>query len=115
VLSGFLYALLRPLAGPGRLGGLALGALLLVLAATRIDPLRDENLDFALLDAGWLAVIAFVALGLFHGLVVAAVGARYARPPAVGRRAIVAGRAAVALLALAALPGFAGSLSEILG
>jgi hypothetical protein len=115
VLSGLLYALVRPLVGPGRLGGLALGALLLVLAATRIDPLRSENIDFALLDAGWLAVLAFVALGLFHGLVVAAVGARYAQPPAIGARGIVAGRVGVAVVALVALPGFASSVADIVG
>ena len=113
VLSGMVYAALRPLVGPGRLGGLALGALLLVLVATRIDPLRSENLDFALLDAGPLAVVTFVALGLFHGLVVAAVGARYARPPAVGPRALLAARVAIAVLALVALPGFVTDLAEI--
>jgi hypothetical protein len=113
VLAGVLYALLRPLVGPGRLGGLALGALLLVLAATRIDPLRSENIDFALLDAGWLAVPAFVVLGLFHGLVVAAVGALIARPPAIGPRAILAGRVAVGVVALVALPGFVASVGEI--
>jgi hypothetical protein len=114
VLSGVLYALLRPLVGTGAVGGLALGALLLVLAATRIDPLRSDNIDFALLDAGWLAVLAFVALGLFHGLVVAAVGARLAQPPEIGPRAILVGRLAVGVVAVAALPGFAASLTQIL-
>ena len=57
LLSGVLYALVRPLLPRGRAGGVALGALLLVLAATRIEPLRADNPDFALVGPAWLAVL----------------------------------------------------------
>jgi hypothetical protein len=114
VLSGALYAPLRPLLPPGRLGGVAIGALLLVLAGTRIEPLRSDNIDFAIVGPPWLAVLAFTALGLFHGMVLAAVGSRLATPPAIGPRAVLAGRVAVALIVLAALPGFVSSVVEIL-
>jgi hypothetical protein len=43
VLSGALDALLRPLLPPGRAGGVVLGALLLILAGTRIEPLRRQH------------------------------------------------------------------------
>jgi hypothetical protein len=115
VLSGAIYAVIRPLLPPARAGGALFGALLLVLAATRIDPLREENIDFALLGPGWLAVVAFVVLGVLHGMVVAAVAARIAPSPEVGDRAVLYGRVAVAALALAALPGFAGSVADIAG
>ena len=48
LLSGVLYAPVRPLLPPGRLGGVALGALLLVLFGSTIDPLRSDNFDFPL-------------------------------------------------------------------
>jgi hypothetical protein len=115
LLSGAIYVVVRPLLPPGRAGGALFGALLLVLAATRIDPLRDENIDFALLGPGWLAVLAYAAVGILHGMVVAAVAARIAPTPEVGDRAVLYGRVAVAALALAALPGFAGSVAEIAG
>ena len=40
LLSGVIYVAIRPWLPRGRLGGLAFGALHLVLAATRLDPLR---------------------------------------------------------------------------
>jgi hypothetical protein len=44
--SGVVYLMLRRWLPRGRLGGLTYGALLLVVAATRIDPLRAGNPDF---------------------------------------------------------------------
>lgn len=44
--TGALYMLLRRWLPPGRVSGLAFGTLLLVVAATRIDPLRADNPDF---------------------------------------------------------------------
>lgn len=42
------YLLIRRWLPPGRLGGLACGALLLIAGATRLDPLRADNPDFAM-------------------------------------------------------------------
>jgi hypothetical protein len=58
-LSGLLYALLAPVLPSGRACGVALGVVLLVLFATRIEPLRPDSIDFLLLDPAWLAVLGF--------------------------------------------------------
>jgi hypothetical protein len=79
LLTAVLYLLLRRWLPAGRLGGLTLGLLLLVVAGTRIDPLRANNPDFSLVGPAWLAVAAFVALGLLHGMVVTALAGRYSR------------------------------------
>jgi hypothetical protein len=79
LLSAAAYLLLRHWLPAGRAGGLVFGALLLVVAGTRVDPLRDNNPDFSLVGPPWLAVAAFLALGLFHGMVVAALAGRYSR------------------------------------
>jgi hypothetical protein len=77
--TGPLYLLLRRWLPAGRAGGLAYGALLLVLAGTRIDPLRPGNPDFDLVGPGWLSVLAFTVLALFHGALIAALAARVSR------------------------------------
>ena len=59
------------------------GVLLLVLAATRIEPLRSDSVDFLLLDPAWLAVLGFGVLALFQGMLVAALAPD---PPAVSTR-----------------------------
>jgi hypothetical protein len=99
--SGGVYLLLRRWLPAGRAGGLAYGALLLVLAGTRLDPLREGNPDFDLVGPGWLSVLAFSALVLFHGMLVAALAGRLSRAvPLLARdpRA-VAGHAPLLLLA----------------
>jgi len=111
LLSGALYALVAPVLPRGRAGGIVLGVLLLVLAATRIDPLRSDNVDFLLLDPAWLAVLGFSVLALFQGMLVAALAPA---PPAVGSRALLFGRIAVAVVTLAALPGFVDATADIL-
>jgi hypothetical protein len=73
------YLPLRRWLPNGPAGGLTFGALLLIVASTRIDPLRANNPDFSLVGPAWVAVVAFVALGLFHGMVVAALAGRYSR------------------------------------
>lgn len=75
--SGVIYLLIRRWLPTGRLGGLTYGALLLVVAATRIDPLRSDNPDFDIVGPGWVAVVVFGALVLVHGMLVAALAARY--------------------------------------
>jgi hypothetical protein len=70
LLSGGIYVLFRRLLPGGRLGGVVFGALHLVIAATRIDPLRPDNPDFDLLGPGWLAAAAFGLACIFHGMAV---------------------------------------------
>ena len=110
-LSGALYALVAPVLPRGRAGGVVLGVLLLVLAATRIEPLRSDSVDFLLLDPAWLAVLGFSVLALFQGMRVAALAPA---PPAVGSRVLRLGRIAVAVVTLAALPGFLSAVDELL-
>jgi hypothetical protein len=86
LLSGVLYMLLRRWLPPGRLGGLVFGALLAVGLAPRIDPLRSNNPDFDLVGPGWLAIAAFCALLLLHGVAVATFVARFrSTQPLLGR------------------------------
>lgn len=73
------YLLLRRWLPTGRVGGLTLGALLLIVVGTRIDPLRANNPDFSLVGPAWVAVVAFLALGLFQGMVVVALAGRYSQ------------------------------------
>jgi hypothetical protein len=63
----------------GRAGGLTCGALLLVVAGTRLEPLRRGNPDFDLVGPGWVAVAAFTVLVVFHGMLVAALAGRVSR------------------------------------
>jgi hypothetical protein len=161
-VSGAAYLLVRRWLPAGRVGGVAFGVLLLVLAGTRVEPLRPGNLDFDLVGPGWVSVAAFAALVLFHGMLVAALAGRLSRAvpllaptpraivahlpllllalgpvalvaavvgvvvaqasqvPAVvaawrDRRSVTAGRVVLALVALAALPGFASAVVDILG
>jgi hypothetical protein len=91
--TGTLYLLLRRWLPAGRAGGLAYGALLLVVAGTRLDPLRPGNPDFDLVGPGWVSVLAFAALAVFHGVLVAALAGRISRAlplPGAGPRAIAA-------------------------
>ena len=77
--SGGAYLLLRRWLPAGRAGGLAFGGLLLLLAGTRLEPLREGNVDFDLVGPGWVSVVAFSALVLFHGMLVAALAGRASR------------------------------------
>jgi hypothetical protein len=160
--SGAAYLLVRRWLPAGRTGGVAFGVLLLVLAGTRLEPLRPGNPDFDLVGPGWVSVAAFAALVLLHGMLVAALAGRLSRAvpllaptpraivahlpllllalggvalvaavvgalivltsqiPAVAaawrdRRVVTAGRVVLALVALAALPGFTRAVIDILG
>ena len=119
ILTGLALALLAPLLPRGRAGGVALGTVLLMLAGSRIDPLRSGNFDFNLVGPDWLSVSAFIVLAMFQGLVAVAVAARLSGPaPAlpfsVPAWAVLVGRAAVALVLVASLPAFVSSVSDIL-
>jgi hypothetical protein len=104
--SGGAYLLLRRWLPAGRAGGLAFGGLLLLLAGTRLDPLREGNVDFDLVGPGWVSVVAFSALVLFHGMLVAALAGRASRTvPLLARepRAIAAHAPLLLLAPLAAV------------
>jgi hypothetical protein len=77
--TGFAYLLLRRWLPAGRAGGLAYGALLLIVAGTRLEPLRPGNPDFDLVGPGLVSVAAFSALVLSHGMLVAALAGRVSR------------------------------------
>ena len=79
LVSAAAFLLVRRWLPSGRIGGLVFGALLLIIAGSRVDPLRADNPDFSLVGPAWVAVAAFLALGLFHGMAIAAVAGRYSR------------------------------------
>ncbi len=101
-VSGAAYLLLRRWLPAGRAGGLAFGALLLVVAGTRLEPLRRGNPDFDLVGPGWVSVVAFTVLVVFHGVLVAAVAGRLSRavPLLAARPGAVAVHAPLLLLVL---------------
>jgi hypothetical protein len=76
VLSALLYIALRPVLPTGRAGGLLFGAFLLVVAATRLDPLRADNPDFDIVGPDLLSIVIFGALPVLLGTTVAALTAR---------------------------------------
>ncbi len=88
LLSGAIYVVIRWWLPTGRLAGVVFGSLHLVVAATRIDPLRPDNPDFDLVGPGWLSVTVFGIACLVHGMAVVAIANRYsnALPPAVNSR-----------------------------
>ena len=77
VVSGVLYILVRRWLPGGRLGGVAFGVLLLLIFATRADPLRPDNPDFDLVGPGWLGVLTFGLATIVHGVAVASIANRY--------------------------------------
>ena len=83
----------------GWVGGLAYGVLLLVVAGTRLEPLRRDNLELQPGRPG-LSVAAFAALVMFHGSLVAALGGRLsgAVPLPVASPGAIAAHAPVLLL-----------------
>jgi hypothetical protein len=122
--AGLLYAVLRRWLPAGRARGAVFAALVLVVAGTRIEPLRSDNFDFVLVSPAWLAVVVFSAVVVFDGLLVSALAERaLAALPARWRpatralrpRPLRAGRLVLGLVFVVALPGFVTALGEILG
>ena len=109
LISGGLYVVCRRLLPAGRLGGIAFGVLHLVLAATRIDPLRPDNPDFDVLGPGWLSVLAFGVAAVVHGMAVVALANRYSAlvPPDGDRRSRARAVLPLVLPALVLVPGAA--------
>jgi hypothetical protein len=115
VLSALLYVLVGSLLPRGRAGGVVLGVVLLLLAGTRLDPLRADNFDFNLVGPDWLSLLSFTCLAIFQGMLMWALAGRLnLRPLPIGRRALTTGRIAGGVLVLAAAPGFVSAVSEIL-
>ncbi|MBP1134012.1 hypothetical protein JOE31_000244 [Arthrobacter sp. PvP023] len=71
--AAFIYLFIRRWLPAGRWAGPALGVLLLLVFGASVDPLRAENIDFAIVGPGWLSVALFSALAVLHGAVAAAV------------------------------------------
>lgn len=71
-----LWLLLRRWLPSGRRGALAFSLLLLILASTRLEPLRPDNPDFELVGPAGLAVAGFMILAVFHASVVVALVGR---------------------------------------
>jgi hypothetical protein len=96
-------------------GGVAFGLILLIVVATRIEPLRSDNVDFAILGPAWLAVLAFAAVAVFHGMVVASVAERRGgRRVLCPGRALTAARVVLVVVLVVALPGAVGAIADIL-
>ncbi len=118
LLSGAIYVVCRRWLPSGRLGGVVFGVLHLVVAATRIDPLRPDNPDFDLLGPGWLAVTAFGLASIFHGMAVVAIANRYSHnfpPPASNRAARTRALLPLVLPALLLIPAFTLLLPVAIG
>jgi hypothetical protein len=112
---GIAYALVSWLLPRGVLGGAVLGALLLVVLGSALDPLREANPDFDILGPGWLSVLTFVAMALLTGMVTAPVAGRVGRALANPRLWWAAWLAPITLLAAAALLAAApGALALLL-
>ncbi len=87
VLLAVLFTVTRKWLPPGRLGALALGVGTSVLLATRVEPLRPDNEDFAIVGPGWLSVVTFLGLGLLAFLTFAAIAGRVGRSlPMISKR-----------------------------
>src|SRR5215204_4849420 len=69
-VSGAAYLVLRRWLPAGRAGGLTFGALLLVVAGTRLEPLRRANPDFDLVGPGWVSVVAVTLKKKIHSMLV---------------------------------------------
>jgi hypothetical protein len=70
--AALLFVVLRRWLPAGRLAGPVLGAVLLLWFGALLDPLRADNIDFTIVEPGWLAVALFCGLAVLHGAVVAA-------------------------------------------
>jgi hypothetical protein len=115
LISGALYALVRPVLPAGHVGGAVLGALLLILVGTTLEPLRSDNFDFNLVGPDWLAVLGFSVIALVQGMLVVALASRWGSAPGgATSRATTVGRICVAVVALVALPGFLVAVADIL-
>lgn len=119
-LSGPLYVVIRRWLPRGVWAGVAFGGLHLVIAATRIEPLRPDNPDFELVGPDWLAVLAFGLTVMLHGMAVVAFANRYSHaftPTADGgvdRRQIAGPLLGPAAFTLASIVGVAAVVAGLI-
>ncbi|MDN3309422.1 hypothetical protein QWJ90_00570 [Microbacterium oryzae] len=104
LVSTALYLLVAHWIPRGALAGPVLAGVCLVIVGTTVDPLRAENIDFAILDPDWLGLVLFALLAVLQGAFVAAVAARLSRSlPPMSKRNLPA-TAVPFLLAVAYVP-----------
>lgn len=118
LVSGFLYVLIQRWLPAGRLGGVVYGLLHLVLLATRLDPLRPDNVDFDLVGPTWLALLTFGLASVVHGMAVVSLANRYSRVlPLTGQNRVVRARqlAPLVLPVLFLVPAFFLAVPVLLG
>lgn len=63
----------------GRWRGPIFGLLLMIVFASRIEPLRSSNPDFDIVGPGWLSILLFTTIAVLHGVMLDAVTTRYSR------------------------------------
>lgn len=78
-LSAATYLILRRWLPRGWSSGPAVAIFLLVVVATRVDPLRADNPDFDLVGPGWLAILIYSLMALIEGFAVVAFAGRISR------------------------------------
>jgi hypothetical protein len=79
VVATVLYLLVHRFLPAGWGRPTALAGLLLLFFSVRLEPLRPDNVDFAILGPAWLSVGTFVLLALLHAAVVVGVAGAYSR------------------------------------
>ena len=79
LLSVIVYLLIRRWLPAGFLGGFTFGLVLLIVGSTFAEPLRPDNVDFAIVGPGWLSALAFGLLVVTFGMLVAALAGGFSR------------------------------------
>lgn len=73
---GMLYVVASFLVPRGVAGGAILGAALLVVFGSTVDPLREANPDFEIVGPGWLSVTTFCVMSVLTGILTAPLAGR---------------------------------------
>ncbi|MBA3339202.1 MAG: hypothetical protein H0T54_05565 [Geodermatophilaceae bacterium] len=79
LLSVIVYLLIRRWLPTGILGGFTFGVALLIVGSTFAEPLRPDNVDFAIVGPGWLSVLTFGLLVVTFGMLVAGLAGGFSR------------------------------------
>jgi hypothetical protein len=76
MVVGIVYAFVSWVLPRGVAGGALLGASLLVIFGSRVDPLREDNPDFDIVGPGWLSITTFTAMAVLTGILTAPIAGR---------------------------------------